>query len=410
MSTYTLDTDQQSALNSIIALCEQRLSGTCSNSGSDSPHVVVVIQGAAGTGKSVLLTSLFIALSSRSRMHQSDEIPSADALSGINVRIMVNHAQMWKRYKDIAGNNPQLRKSQVLRPTPYINTADRNGKGADIALVDEAHLLLTQPNPYMHFHAENQLKEIVRLSKITVIAYDEAQVLRLRSMWNDDVLSEALNDAEVINIKLGTQHRMGASLGVRNWIESLLDEDSVVSPPPSEDQGFEMKVFADAGKMRDAIVERSSRGSARLLSTYDYPYRLDGADYFIDEPGLHIPWDRYVPQASLAWPQRPETLNEVGSVYTIQGLDLDWAGVILGPSNVLSDQGTLCVKPDVYQDQAAFAGVARLLAKGLDAHEIEHSRERVLRNALMTLLTRPRKGLFLYEHNPQLLHALCSIQ
>jgi DUF2075 family protein len=365
----------------------------------------MVIQGAAGTGKSTLLSSLFLALSERSRQ----SVPN-DAISGATVRVMVNHAEMWKRYRDFAGENRALKKSQVLRPTSYINAANKTGIGADIVLVDEAHLLLTQPNPYMHFTAENQLAEIVRHTPITILAYDESQVLRMRSMWNEDVLSNALGDVDVVNCRLGNQHRMGASLEVRDWIARLLQGQEAVTPPPKGDNHFDMQVFSNAGDMRDALVNCSHNGSARLLSTYDYPYRLDGNDYFIEEVGLHIRWDRYEPQSSLAWPERPETLNEVGSVYTIQGLDLDWAGVILGPSNVLGKDGTLQVQPDLYQDQAAFVGVTRLRKQGYGSSDIEDMKEHLLRNALMTLLTRPRKGLFIYAHDPELSRALSGVR
>lgn len=34
----------------------------------------------------------------------------------------------------------------------------------------------------------------------------------------------------------------------------------------------------------------------------------------------------------LAWAEQPQTINEVGSTFTIQGFDLNYAGVILGPS------------------------------------------------------------------------------
>ena len=34
----------------------------------------------------------------------------------------------------------------------------------------------------------------------------------------------------------------------------------------------------------------------------------------------------------LAWAEQPQTIDEVGSTYTIQGFDLNYAGVILGPS------------------------------------------------------------------------------
>ncbi|MFT8788887.1 MAG: DNA/RNA helicase domain-containing protein [Bifidobacterium psychraerophilum] len=366
-----------------------------------------MIRGAAGTGKSTLLSSLLVALSERSRRRTP-----GDVLGGTTVRILVNHAEMWRRYRDMAASQECLRKAQVLRPTSYINASDKRSAlsgrqgGADIALVDEAHLLLTQPNPYTRFHAENQLSEIVRLSKVTVIAYDENQVLRLRSRWDEDVLDKALAGAWTTEIRLDDQHRMGASREIRGWVRSFALGGGPVTPPPPGDGHFEMKVFRNAGAMRDAVLARDVRGPSRLLSTYDYPYRLDGKDYFIEEEGLRIPWDRYQPQAASPWPQRPETVKEVGSVYTIQGMDLDWAGVILGPSNTLDGEGRLRPLPELYQDQAAFTGVARLKTQGMDADAIEHSRICLLRNALMTLLTRPRKGLFLYAHDPRLLRAL----
>ncbi|MCI1664508.1 DUF2075 domain-containing protein [Bifidobacterium crudilactis] len=392
---HSLDSTQQAVFDDIVELCERTLSVQAHR------PVVALVHGVAGTGKSALLASLFQMLSERSRRRAL-----GDPLADSTIRMMVNHAEMWRRYRDFAGDMTVLRKSQVLRPTSYINAADKQGAGADVALVDEAHLLLTQPNPYTHFMADNQLAEIVRLSRITVLAYDGTQVLRMRSMWNDTVLKRALGDAEIVNFSLGNQHRMGASDTVRDWIGRLLNGEGRVTPPPCGDEHFDMKVFSDAGAMRDAVVQHAEHGTSRMLSTYDYPYRLDGKDYFIEEPGLRIRWDRYEPQAALSWPDRPETLDEVGSVYTIQGLDLDWAGVILGPSNVLGEDGKLHVRPDLYQDQAAFVGVSHLRQQGYSLQDIESMRQRLLRNALMTLLTRARKGLFLYAHDTGLREAL----
>lgn len=397
MCIDSLDVDQRHSFEQIVEFCRHTLAAP------DKHHGVCVIRGSAGTGKSTLLSALLMRLTASSRLHKS-----GDVFAGCEVRIMVNHAEMWRRYRNLAGECEQLRKGQVVRPTTYINSADKRGHGADIALVDEAHLLLTQPNPYMHFRAENQLREIIRLSQVTILTFDEAQVLHLRSHWDDSLLKQVLSEVSVAEFSLHAQHRMGASHKLRDWVDSFAFGRGQVVAPPKGDQHFEMKVFSDAKEMRDAIRQRAERGRARLLSTYDYPYRLDGNDYYIDEPGLHIRWDRYAPSSLLPWPQRPETLDEVGSVYTIQGLDLDWAGIILGPSNKLGLDGRLQVIPDKYEDQAAFNGIAKLRADGLQSSAIEHAKELLLRDALITLLTRPRKGLFLYAHDEALGKALLS--
>lgn len=46
---------------------------------------------------------------------------------------------------------------------------------------------------------------------------------------------------------------------------------------------------------------------------------------------LKLPWDK-INFTDRPWAERPETIQEVGSIYTIQGFDLNYAGVILGPS------------------------------------------------------------------------------
>lgn len=40
---------------------------------------------------------------------------------------------------------------------------------------------------------------------------------------------------------------------------------------------------------------------------------------------------------SLAWAEQPQTIGEVGSTFTIQGFDLNYVGVIIGPSVVFRD-------------------------------------------------------------------------
>ena len=56
----------------------------------------------------------------------------------------------------------------------------------------------------------------------------------------------------------------------------------------------------------------------------------------------HKPWNRELEQElsnkekraikNLAWAEQPQTIGEVGSTFTIQRFDLNYAGVILGPS------------------------------------------------------------------------------
>lgn len=399
----SLDRDQGRLAQRITAFCDEHLAtGSDRHRSSDDRPAVFLVQGAAGTGKSALLSQLFVALSARSRLRAS-----ADPMAGARIRLLVNHAEMWRRYRDLAGQQPALRKMQVMRPTPYINAAARDAsQRADIALVDEGHLLLTRADPYTRFRGENQLADIIRASRITVVVYDDAQVLRMRSHWSLALLERVIGHATLERGELHRQHRMGASLEVREWIDRFVSGGAPVCPPPAGDASFSMQVFDDAGALYRWVRSHQAQGSARMLSTYDYPYALDGRDHFIDEPGLHVRWDRYRPEATLPWPERPDSADEVGSVYTVQGLDVDWAGVLLGPSVVLGDDDCLRMLPDRYEDRAALSGGAAARASGSTAADARAAHERILRDALLTLLTRPRRGLGISAHDPALRRAL----
>ncbi|GMA70417.1 hypothetical protein GCM10025879_16630 [Leuconostoc litchii] len=72
-----------------------------------------------------------------------------------------------------------------MKPTTFIHQMDKISTQADIVLIDEAHLLLTEPDPYNKFIQTNQLIEIIKRSKIIVIVFDSHQVLKFKSMWTE---------------------------------------------------------------------------------------------------------------------------------------------------------------------------------------------------------------------------------
>ena len=78
-------------------------------------------------------------------------------LAGTDNKLLVNHNEMLKIYKEIAGTKSYFRKKDFMKPTPFINAYRKAGKRADVVLIDEGHLLLTTPDPYNKFRGHNQL-------------------------------------------------------------------------------------------------------------------------------------------------------------------------------------------------------------------------------------------------------------
>lgn len=375
---HELTGEQERLVGRIVAFCQQHVGGRGG---------VLVLEGAAGTGKSIVLNAAF------ARLRQAAG-RRGDVLSGRSMMFLVNHPEMIKLYRRIAEGVAVLRKRDYERPTSFINQAHKNGRGADIVFVDEAHLLLSRRDAYNRFLQDNQLEEIIRASRVVVMVFDPRQVLKFKSFWDDAALRRLLGDGAVVFERLTTQFRMHARDDVPRWIEAFCQRDLLPLPAP---QPFDFRIFDDAQAMYELIRRHEEEsGLCRMLATYDYPYVLDGSDYFISEGRFHLRWDRALPQARLPWAERADTIDEVGSVYTVQGFDLNYAGVILGPS-VDYDAGADRITIDVarYEDGAAFAG------KGGIA-DPAGACERIMLNAINVLMTRPMRGLYLYASRPAL--------
>ncbi|MDE7539661.1 DUF2075 domain-containing protein [Gluconobacter sphaericus] len=376
----TLSERQTELLHRVMSFCER-------HQADDS--ALFVIEGAAGTGKSVVLNAIFNALQTRARSGAA-----GDPLEGLRNMVIVNHPEMLKLYRNIAATMPALRKSDYERPTTFINTSAKTSRRMDIVLVDEAHLLLTRPDRYNHFTQQNHLEEILRWARIVVVVFDPLQVLKFKSHWSADLLESFREGRPSEEFHLDTQFRVSASPAMCSWIDAL--GQGKILPRP-KDPDFDLRVYDDCAALyTDLCACNAQYGLCRLLSTYDYPYTLNGEDHFITEGDFRLRWDRSLPREKLPWAERPDTIDEVGSVYTIQGFDLNYAGVILGPSlfyDVKHDR--IGVRPERYEDSAAFQGRDGITAP-------EEAKTRVILNALNVILTRGIHGLFLYAHDPAL--------
>ncbi|WP_426067020.1 DNA/RNA helicase domain-containing protein [Gluconobacter sp. NFX36] len=376
----SLSKEQSTLVQEVLTFCSEHL---------HDRSALLVIEGAAGTGKSVVLNAIFNNIQTRARSKNS-----ADPLNGTRNALLVNHPEMLKLYRNIAADMPALKKADFERPTTFINRHHKAETKADIVLVDEAHLLLTRPDRYNHFKQQNHLEEILDLARVVIIVFDPSQVLKFKSHWSSTLLDQFCQGRLTRTLHLTTQFRIEAGPAIRHWLDALTKGHLLPRP---RDQKFDLRVYDDCAKLYEDLQARNREvGLCRLLSTYDYPYCLDGKDHFIEEGDFRLRWDRSKPEEKLPWAERPDTIDEVGSVYTIQGFDLNYAGVILGPS--LSYDATtdrIRVDPSRYEDSAAFQGREGIAAP-------DKAKQHIILNALNVLLTRGMKGLYLYAHDPAL--------
>ncbi len=383
-----LSPQQLDIKNKILDFCKERIQ-------KEGNHVIV-IEGDAGTGKSVLLSSLFNTIQDLAKSEDS-------FLKETDNYLLVNHSEMLKTYKSIANSLPNLKKKSFMKPTPFINEKTKTGATADIVLVDEAHLLLTKEDSYNHFRYQNQLDEIIKRSKITVVIFDPKQVLKIKSYWNERLLEEIINQYDAKTVKLTDQMRMNANPETIKWIDSFVEKK--VLPFPTEDSSFELKIFEDAAAFKTAIERKNSEdGLSRIVSTFDYLHKKDKKTYIVDEEGINMPWNST--QDKVIWAENPNSIKEVGSIYTVQGFDLNYVGVVLGPSvSYDEEKDELVIDTSKYKDTGAF-----VLRTDLSPEQNEQIKEQIILNSINVLMKRGIQGLYIYATDPKLKKRLLELE
>ena len=157
-----------------------------------------------------------------------------------------------------------------------------------------------------------------------------------------------------------------------------------------------------------------------MIATYDWEYSAKNRakDWAKDRlrkywevsiGNWHKPWNYELEKEldrkqkkkikSLSWAEQPQTVNEVGSTFTIQGFDLNYAGVILGPS-VKYRNGKIIFDP--VESHNAKAIQNRTLSDGTK----EKFGEILIQHEVRVLMTRGVNGLYIYACDAELRKAL----
>ncbi len=394
MSAATFKLTDQAALSPAQQRLETQLFNFITTHLNQEQTGLFVIHGDAGTGKSAVLAAAFSRLQAQSR--RKDATP----LQGTDNYLVVNHNEMLKIYKQLARDDPDLRKKDFQKPTPLINRLAKTNQTADVVFIDEAHLLLTQPDRYNRFNGQNQLSELINHSRVVVLVFDTRQVLKLKSYWHSNDLAPFLAHYPHETFNLDQQFRVTGNDQVINWIDGFTHGNLLPKPT---DANFDLQIFADGQPMYDQIRQQDQQvGLSRMIATADFPYVVNHGTWYVTAGQLKLPWDK-VNLTDEPWALRPETLDEVGSIYTIQGFDLNYAGVILGPSVGYDEaHDRVIVRPERYEDQEAFK-------KRSDLGNLEPLQQQIIFNSINVLMKRGRYGLYLYAVDPVLRQHLLAL-
>lgn len=334
-------------------------------------HKTYVINGDPGTGKSVLATFL------AKYLVESENTP--DIKIALVIPMTSLRATLQRVFRKVKG----LSASMVIAPNQVM------GNQYDLLIVDEAHRLRQRKNlsgyvPYdnanKYYGLDNegtQLDWIFRASKSQVLMFDENQ-----SVMPGDIPSDRFKNLNAETFSLTSQLRVKGGDDYIKFIDDLINMRQV---EPKTFSKYDLRCFNSAEELVSQIKERNEeKGLSRVVAGYAWDWKTKKGDesYDIDIDGLKLVWN----STNVDWVNSPNAINEVGCIHTVQGYDLNYVGVIIGPE-VQYDKAShrLIIDRNKYRD-----------INGKRSIESPEELSRYIVNIYRTLLTRGIYGTYIY--------------
>lgn len=344
---------------------------------------VVVVTGGPGTGKSV------VALSVLGELYRQG-VPALHATGS---------QSFTKTMRKVAGT----RKREVQELFKYFNSFMATEKNTlDVLICDEAHRIRrTSANRFTsaaHRTDRPQLDELIDVARVPVFLLDEHQVVRPGEMGTvAEIQAAAARKGIACHVvPLQSQFRCGGSDAYLRRVVRLLGLEAGGPVAWEPDDRMRLHVAESPQEMEAFLQDRvSERYGARMSAGYCWPWSPEpksGAslpmDVVIGEWAR--PWnlrgDRAIAGAppSALWATDPAGFGQIGCVYTAQGFEYDWSGVIIGPDLVWRGDRWITdrtkSKDPVFKKSTPDADVDRLI-----------------RNTYKVLLTRGMVGTLVYS-------------
>lgn len=383
-----------------------------------------VIDGDAGTGKTIVIMYLAKLLADlQSFDNKNDDI---DDESNFNIFFELENINQKFKNKSIALVIPQpslcgrIRKIfdkidlgdadiKIFSPIQFGKSND----DFDITLVDEAHLLKVgvtgtlgkqvheiDQKIFGNTDIHSELEWIMAKSKNVVMVFSDQQRIRPANISKSDILKYS-DEYNMREYWLKTQMR---SLGGKKYIDYIHDILSNNLRPTQKEifKNFEAKIFTNIQDFVAAIQKRESEyGLSRMVAGFAWKWssKEDKREYDIRIDGMEFRWN----STQNNWIGSKNAPEEVGSIYTVQGDDLNYVGIIIG-NDLLYRNGKLIFNREACADSGAMKRSQRQVANNEQISE-DDMLEQVLRTYRI-LMNRAVKGVYIYACDEELKHYL----
>ncbi len=377
---FTLLDEQRVAFNHVLALVRAY---ALSNRGT-----AVLIRGGPGTGKSLIAINLLAEMAAQG--YVSLHATGLKAFTE-NLRKVVGRraASQFIYFNSFSSAEPHL---------------------IDLLVRDEAHRIReSSNNRFMKKEDRSdkaQVEELIDASKVSVFLIDDMQVVRPGEVGSSDLVREAAaaRGITVVEHELEDQFRCNGSDSYIQWVDNTLDLRRTPHVLWERNDPFDFDALDTPQELDALIRSRAAEGaSARLVAGFCWPWSKPNSDGSLVEDvtidGWSRPWNAKAEAGRLApgipksnfWASDPAGLDQVGCVYTAQGFEFEYVGIVWKRDLVYRFDEGWVGQPE-YSHDSIVRGSAKKSAERFTT---------LVKHTYRVLLTRGLSGCYVYFEDAQ---------
>ncbi|KKP32331.1 MAG: hypothetical protein A2312_04950 [Candidatus Staskawiczbacteria bacterium RIFOXYB2_FULL_32_9] len=363
----------------------------------------IIVEGGAGTGKTILAIFLFKLLNSEIEdlnlkgfgEDEKEFVKLVSELKSVypnpSMALVVPMAGFRDTLKKIFKNVKGLSAKMVIGPAEVVKNK------FDILVVDESHRLRKRVNLGTYFGAfdtvnrklnlekdvGNELDWVIMQSTKSILFYDENQSIKPSDVnkENFDALKSKKNT--VIKV-LKSQFRVKGGNDYVTYIDKLLKCKFRKSDNVADFKDYEFMLFDSLEEMRERIKSKDKEfGLSRLVAGYSWEWISKNKDiHDMEIDNIKLKWN----SVSNDWVNSQNSINEVGCIHTTQGYDLNYAGVIFGKEiSYDKEKNEIVILEENYFDKNGKQSIKN----------VNELKEYIV-NIYKTILLRGIKGTYIY--------------
>ncbi len=370
----------------------------------------IVVEGGAGTGKTILAIFLFKMLTTdlldfNFKEFGTEEQEFIQLINTIRAQypkpkmaLVVPMSSFRSTLKKVFKNIKGLKTNMVIGP------AEVSKNKYDFLLVDESHRLRRRVNLGAYFgafdkacaalqldkHTCSELDWVTMQAQNTILFYDEGQSIKPSDARKEDF--DQLKAAKNTCIqKLKSQFRVRGGNAYVQHISTLLNGKLDASTKAISKTEYKFYLFDSLGDMVEEIKKKDKEyGLSRLIAGYSWEWKSNkNADLFdIEEDGVKLRWNG----TATDWINSENSVEEVGCIHTTQGYDLNYSGIIFG--NEISydpEKQEIVIKEENYYDK-----------NGKQSVRSPEELKAFILNIYKTILLRAIRGTYVFVCDPEL--------